>query len=150
MTNPQIFIVLPRNRVQPGILSVFNIDGLAHTCACKGKADNGKARREGNARRDPARPWGDTPTGDYAPTQIDLFDEHHRSMGRGWIPMEGADGQALQARINGRTGLAIHAGRGDEKIVVTYGCVRVLDKDFDRLVQLIGTDVVEIFIREIG
>lgn len=147
----RIQIFLPKDRAKPGFLHVFDEDGrsLLANVECLGKADNGMARREGNARRDPTLPYGDAPSGRFAPTRLSLFVRKHRRMGIGWIPLDGDDGQALEAKDNGRYGLGIHAGRGDERLVPTYGCIRVTDRDFDRLVQKISVRPVIVTVEDI-
>ena len=114
---------------------------------CLGKADNAKAKTHKNPTRDPLLPWGDTPTGVYAPTHPVWLDKKTQ-LGEAWIPIIGISGDALRAVKNGRTGLGIHAGRGSDKLKPTYGCLRMLAKDFYRMIAYINEDPIDLEITE--
>lgn len=157
----QLSITLPPAafRQRPGFFMLTDDDGRFYLSGyCLGKADNGEALKRGNAARIPTLPYGDTPTGDYGPTRLVLFDHRHARMGIGWIPIEGANGDALVARQKkdradlpdegARSGLGIHAGRGSERLVPTYGCVRLKDSDFARLAEIVGERTIEVSIGE--
>ena len=78
------------------------------------------------------------------------FPQQARSrLGPAWIPIIGVHGDALTARQNGRVGLGIHGGLGNDKLIATYGCVRMLDKDFGRLDELLGDAEVGVTIRDV-
>jgi hypothetical protein len=146
-------IFLPRDRYKPGRLHVFDATGrLIHSdVPVLGKADNGRAAKAGNPDRAPMQPFGDTPTGSYVPTRRVMFGAPHDRLGKGWFPIEGATGDALVAcTAGGRTGLGLHAGRGNDRLVPTYGCLRVLDSDFDALAALAGDAPVQIVVEEAG
>lgn len=145
----KIHITLPRDRRKPGIFRLLDMsDRVLFDAPCLGKADNARAAREGNPTRDPKRPYGDTPTGDYAPARVWRLDPPHRVMGPLVIELEGASGDALQARINGRRGLAIHGGRGDARLVATLGCIRLRDKSMAEVARLCGDATLHICIEE--
>lgn len=152
-----IMIDLPVNRNLPGVLRVIAPSyygagpdkQLLPDMACRGKADNRAAAAECNPERNPLRPWGDTPSGDYHATRIELFEARHSSLGVGWIPLTGASGDALQAMENGRSGLGIHAGRGNGALMATHGCVRIRDRDFDALVRVLAGKKFDVVIRDI-
>ena len=145
----RILAFLPANRREEGILHLFDHDGvLLHTAACLGKADNKRAADEGNPDRDPCQPYGDTPAGDYKPATLIKFDPPHARMGSAFIPLSGASGDAMRAML-GRTGLGIHAGKGDGQLVPTYGCVRVRDRDMTVLVKELGSDPVTVTIEDL-
>ena len=133
-------IFLPRDRSKPGFFHLFDIDGHAvlTNIRCLGKADAERAIGEGNPDRHPDLPYGDTPAGTFEPTALQMFPTPHPRMGTGCIPLVGASGQALDAKLRGRTGLAIHAGRGDDRLVPTYGCIRLLQRDFDEVAKLLA------------
>ena len=144
----QIDISLPLNRWRRGQVRLLDDEGVVIlTAECLGKADGGKAKAEGNADRDPAQPWGDTPTGKFAPAKVQWFDKR-LNVGEAWIPLEGVSGQALEAKGNGRTGLGIHAARGSGKLVATHGCVRMLARDLFQMFVAIGDRTVNIEIHE--
>lgn len=138
---------LPADRRLAGEYRLYNAAGnVAHVGDCLGKADNIRAAKEANPSRDPIQPYGDTPFGHYAPAKVERFEPPHQRMGTFAIPLSGASGDALQARVAGRTGLYVHAGRGDDRLVPTFGCLRLRDRDMDALARIIGDAVVEIVI----
>lgn len=144
----RILAFLPANRLEPGLLHLFDHDGvLLHTAACFGKADNTRAAAEGNPDRDPVQPYGDTPAGDYKPSKVERFDPPHQRMGSAFIPLHGASGDAMRAQLS-RTGLGIHAGKGDGALIPTFGCVRVRDRDMGVLAREIGSDPVTVTIED--
>lgn len=152
-----IIVELHRDRWHEGSLKLLEYEGFGEGQAkellsgirCRGKADTARAERADNPTRDPTKPYGDFPTGDYKPTQLNIFTHPHARIGIGWIPLEGISGQALDALNGHRTGLGIHAGRGDERLVATYGCLRVRDTDFKKMHEIIGRKPVYVMCREI-
>lgn len=148
----RIHVFLPADRTKPGYLHLFDDDGSAQDLdlECLGKADNGRAAAEGNPSRDPTKPYGDTPSGRYERTRIVDFDAPHARMGRAWIPLTGETGDALEAMQRGRTGLGIHAGRGDGRLVPTYGCLRMLDHDFEVLAGALGDEEFRVTIEDLN
>ena len=153
----RLIATLPRDRREPGILELLDGDGRRlHRCPCRGKADGAWAVKKGNPSRDPMRVGGDTPTGGWGETRTDVREpgEGELNMGR-WVwwlgpPLGGAPrtGQAVDAARNGRTQLAIHAGRGDGDLMATHGCLRIRDRDAATLADLIGAEQVTVAIRE--
>lgn len=136
----RIDIVLPKDRHQTGELLV-TVDGhRLPPMRCLGRAANEKAAEAHNPSHDPTRRNGDTPVGSY----IARFgvtprpSQGQRGFGTHWIPLDPIGGQAQKAEDNGRAGLAIHGGRGDDRFVPTAGCVRVHDKDFAIMRTAIG------------
>lgn len=146
----ELDVRLPANRWNRGTLRVVDRERqVLADMPVLGKADNERAAKAGNPTRDPVRPYGDTPAGSYAPARLELFDRPRERYGRGWIAMEGVDGDALTAKENERSGLYLHAGRGNERLVPTYGCLRVRDIDFDHIAHVCkGRDIV-LTVREI-
>lgn len=144
----RILILLPRDRTRPGVLHLFGADGAQlEAVPCRGKADGARAAKEGNPSRSSIRRYGDTPTGRYKRTRPTSTGDAATKLGPTWIPLEGAEGDALIAKHD-RTGLGIHAGRGNE-LIATYGCIRVGQNDFDDLVAAIGEDDVDVTIEEL-
>ena len=144
-------ITLPENRYNSGKMVLYDPDDfqLMPEMPCLGKADNQKAASKGNSSRDPIRPYGDTPVGIYRPTHVTIFEVPHKRLGVGWIPLTGIEGDALVA-METRTGLGIHAGRGgsdEDRLVPTYGCIRMFDDDFDALSKAIGNHPVQVCIK---
>lgn len=146
----KIHVFLFADRTKPGVLALLDEGGADACWPCLGKADNARAVLAGNDGRDPAYPYGDTPTGGYRATRLVRFATTHPRLGAAWFPIEGESGQAVEARIKGgRTGLGIHAGRGDDKLVPTYGCVRMRQTDFDRLAALVDGEWLKVAVSEL-
>lgn len=149
----RISIALPADRVRPGRLRLVSDGGVLLDVPCLGKADSGRALKEGNPDRDPVKPYGDTPGGTYHAAKVVTFDPEHQRMGRHAIPLIGSGGPALKA-MDLRTGLYIHAtpgndaNRGTDRLIPTFGCVRLLDADMAALAQRLGDNPVEIEISE--
>jgi hypothetical protein len=109
-----------------------------------GKSDNAAAARRGNPSRDPTRPFGDTPAGEYAcaigrPGAVTA--ELERKYGpHGWIALDPIAGQALQAKRNGRFGLLIHGGALNAKgrLRPTHGCIRMFNPDLAALLRAVA------------
>ncbi|MEN8723845.1 MAG: hypothetical protein ABF335_13285 [Alphaproteobacteria bacterium] len=135
----RLTIFLPKDRTKMGWFNLLTGDDhLLMTGPARGKADNQRAIKEGNPMRLPIKPYGDTPSGTFHETSPVTFAKPHGRLGVGWIPLRGKSGDALVAEsIGGREGLGLHAGRGDDHLMATYGCIRVTDSDYDRLDQLI-------------
>jgi len=145
----KLIATLPHDRRYEGEFRLHNEAGnVVLAGGCLGKADNLRARDEGNPSRDPIQPYGDTPTGGYVPAKVLRYDPPHHRMGTFAIVLNGADGDALQARVLGkRTGLAIHGGRGDGRLVPTFGCLRLRDRDMAAIARIVGDDLVEVVIQ---
>jgi len=134
----KLLVLLPKDRTLTGMLHSIQEDGqIAFSAPCRGKADNGRAVKENNPERKPVLPYGDTPSGRYKMTSPIPLQSNPR-LGRWFIPMKGMTGDAAAAANYGRTGLGIHAGRGDDELIATYGCVRLRDSDMDKLAALLG------------
>lgn len=144
-----ISVTLPTDRAREGTLQLNEAGKTLVSYPCRGKADNKKAAENRNPSRDVTRPWGDTPSGAYNTTHVTHFDPPHETLGPIAILLDGKSGPALTAKSNGRTGLAIHGGRGNETLMATYGCVRMYDKDIADLSKLIGNDPVDVYIYDL-
>lgn len=145
-----IRVSLPVNRWNEGRLRLYSAGGeLLLDVPARGKADDSAAALSGNPSRDPTRPYGDTPAGSYAPVSVMRRKEITPGIGAAWIPMEGATGDALKARMNGRRGLGIHGGRGDQELVATKGCIRLRDSDFARLADIMAGGVAALEVMDI-
>jgi hypothetical protein len=152
---------MPKDRMKPGILSLYDDQGTKqHECLCLGKADNAAAAAAGNPSRVTTEPFGDTPIGTYETTSCLVAD--HPKLGKYVINLFGATGDAKEARrINKdkkptRSGLAIHAtppaeidgSRGEDRLIPTNGCVRVLDRDMEIIARCLGNSPVRVEITE--
>lgn len=155
-------VFLPPNRVQPGWAHLIGSTGaVIESWPILGKADNAKAAAKGNPTRDPLRPFGDTPTGDYAPVKVVEFTDAElakgTSVGRRWFHLRGTGGDAAIAcgpvvgafNAGARTGLGLHAGRPGERLVPTYGCLRMLENDLEDLCAAVGDDALQVSVEEV-
>lgn len=133
---PSIRITVPANRNNRGTLAVLDAAGReVVSCVCLAKAAQELASKVGNSKRDPVKRYGDTPVGSYiAQKGAVALDPPQKSFGAGWIPLDPVGGQAQTAEDRGRSGLAIHGGRGNTRLVPTGGCIRVFDRDYARIV----------------
>ncbi len=134
----KFLVILPPNRAYSGYFVATDDAGkLLVSGRCLGKADNGRARQKGNPDRDPRKPYGDTPTGEFSPVRATMYAIEDKKYGKGHITLDGIVGDALAAVEGGRTGILIHAGRDytDGRLVPTYGCLRVSPKDFNKIVD---------------
>lgn len=142
---------LPTDRRLPGFLRVWNENShhRLYDIPCRGKADNARAAAKGNPERDPALPWGDLPSGVYKLTRVTRYDPPHRTFGATAILLDGLTGDAFSAAKNGRTGLAIHGGRGSDRLMATYGCLRLFDRDMELLTGFFGNALIHLEVMDV-
>jgi hypothetical protein len=142
----QIHVHLPIDRWLPGFLVLMNAEEtqLLYDIPCRGKADGGNARKNNNPERDPTRPWGDLPSGLYEEVTVSRFKPERKTFGPTAILLNGITGDARKARDYGRTGIAIHANRGNDRLMATYGCLRLFDRDMDLICTTIGYERVTV------
>lgn len=140
---------LRHDRAQPGEFRLIDPAGSPVLVgACLGKADGQQAAKVGNPSRNPVRPYGDTPLGRYAPARLTTFNPPHPRLGLYGIELIGEAGPALAAMAE-RAGLWVHGGRGDGRLVPTYGCLRLLDRDMAAVARRVGGDLVRVTIAEV-
>ncbi|WP_185145406.1 L,D-transpeptidase family protein [Apibacter muscae] len=134
-----INIIAPKTRDVEGPLIVFDKSGVLFKTysLCRGS----------NANRLKAGGNGDTPIG-KASTRYDAnAHKGEYSYGNyGLIYLEGLTSEFLTATKNGRAGIAIHSGHTTGyfkkslkdlgKLMGTYGCVRVYNKEMEKLGKL--------------
>jgi len=146
----KLLILLPKNRTIAGHAICLGPHGeTLFNCEALGKADGQRAIAENNVGRLSTLPYGDTPLGDYRPSRVISLSPRHPRIGDLWIPLEGETGNALSAMENGRRGLGIHAGRGDSRLVPTFGCIRLRDSDLQHIHSLAHDNQFKISIEEI-
>ena len=111
---------------------------------CLGKADNKDAALHKNPKRDPAKSFGDTPTGDYSIGELVAHPKgettlHTYGASRS-ILLDPQSGDALTAKNNGREGLMIHGGASSSTggLRPTHGCIRVSEDTQKGLIGLIA------------
>lgn len=137
---------LPSDRHRTGLLTLKRVSGAAIVADLKvlGKADNARALLAGNPQRDPSLPFGDTPTGRYAvpravATGAGTPYSSNSYGSNGALVLDPVDGQAMDAKGNGRVGLLIHGGTlgTGSRLRATHGCLRLSDGDMAILMAAI-------------
>jgi hypothetical protein len=152
---PKIVVELPSDRNVDGSIRLEDDAGnvLAGPFPAKGKADQKTASDPSkrkviadrtlspNPQRDPTRSYGDTPLGNYRLKGIRVTGTGTKysadSYGtEGLIALEPTSGQALDAKNNGRIGLAVHGGKPSATggLRPTNGCIRVSNADMKDLI----------------
>ena len=120
---------LPGNRLVAGSLTVTDDTGaiVFGPVPVRGKADGQIAAAHGNPGRDPERIDGDHPTGRYRVVRVEKDKPPAHSYGPCFLLLDPVGGDALIAKQNGRSGLAIHGGdpAPDGSLRATEGCLRV-------------------------
>ncbi len=137
----RIVVTLRPDRGVPGVLRLLGLDGRVVVQGfCLGLADRAAAEKVGNPSRDPVKPFGNTPTGEYMGALLGYVPKPARSYGASQpIMLDPVSGQALEAARNGRAGLWIHSGdlTPGGFLRPTFGCVRVTPATHAVLVQAI-------------
>jgi len=107
----------------------------------RGEADNTGAATHDNPEEDPTQLYGDHPSGFYRVTAIAHPDPHR--YGPAFLVLDPLEGEALEAKRTGRTGLGIHGGRlhADGRLRETFGCLRVDNATLDRVVELVTPEL---------
>lgn len=139
----RIVIELPSDRRKQGSLRLYDGERLLISdVVCLGKSDGMRAARANNIFRTTTKIKGDTPLGSY--TSPGVTPAFVFGIGDTWIPIQPTAGDALVGYNNGRRGLAIHGGRGNDRLMPTEGCVRLYDLDFKALASLLDGEAVEV------
>ncbi len=131
---------LPKDRNIPGVLRIVDERAVtAFSCPCLGKADNARARAEGNPTRDPLRRFGDTPLGLWrARIGRKMADTRTYGVHR-VVTLQGLGGDALRACQNGRSGIWLHGGVLNMRRLLrpTFGCLRVADDHMAAILEIL-------------
>jgi len=132
---------LPINRELPGTIQAEDDSGtiLAGPFPVRGKADNQAAVAHQNPARYPTRPYGDHPYGEYRVQNVVQKPVPVHSFGPVFFLLEPERGDALSAKLLGRTGLGIHGGdpgTGANALRATEGCLRTTNEAMLALVAL--------------
>jgi len=144
MPTIEIRVKAPTNRENMGTLQVIDATGITIFGPVNAYllADRKTAISKGNASRDPLKPFGNTPLGSYDVTGFAPATPQRSNLGpNGSLRLNPTGGDALQAKVNGRTGLLIHGGKlgSNNKLRPTNGCIRLSDGDMSGLVNLYNT-----------
>ncbi|MCA9805817.1 MAG: glucosaminidase domain-containing protein [Cyanobacteria bacterium HKST-UBA02] len=136
-----IIIELPKDRAKVGRLTVvdWKAEIIAGPFPALGKADNKAAITNGNPKRNPIKPFGDTPTGLYELSITDPLTPQESYGPNSTLRMTPVSGQALKAKLNGRRGLLIHGGLpgAGRRLRSTHGCVRLFNEDMKLLLDAV-------------
>lgn len=109
----------------------------------RGEADNQNAAKHDNIIEDPTRVGGDHPAGLYLVTQIVPFTPASPTYGPAFVRLDPLGGEALEAKLNGRTGIGIHGGDlgVNESLRATYGCLRLDNDAVEELLALVAKEL---------
>lgn len=144
-----VTITVHQDRKQSATLTLIDERGATlFSCLCLARS----AGHTSNPSRDPLHYRGDTPIGRYALTHVSRLPQPVTGIGTLWCPLDPNDfydSQARRAELNGRTGLGIHAGRGNVFRKPTHGCVRLLDKDMEDFARIAGKTRFTVEIKEV-
>lgn len=139
----ELIALLPKDRTKLGMLEVRDGAKLIETFQVYAKADNAMAAKHGNAKRNPIKPFGDTPLGTWNARLGKAFTsvEDIRTYGPNPVlTLWPTGGQALISHEpkNRRTGIWLHGGdlNASGALRPTYGCLRVHDSTMARLHEL--------------
>ncbi|AMA50570.1 L,D-transpeptidase family protein [Flavobacterium covae] len=133
-----IDVIVPSDRRKEGLFIFFDNTGIIQKgyALAMGTKNNAILIPEGK---------GSTPTGLWSSWYEKVHIGESSYGDYGLIKVSGISGDALKATNKGRAGIAIHCGHtvGNSKkeyndngaLMVTYGCVRVYNKDMKELVQ---------------
>lgn len=132
---------LPPDREAEGQFWVTNSAGqiIFGPVRCRGEADNSGAKAHANVQEDPERAYGDHPSGLYHIVNVAHNPIPAHSYGPVFIRLDPRDGEALQAKLNGRTGIGIHGGDlgPGEMLRATFGCLRLENDAVQQVATLI-------------
>lgn len=123
-----------------GSLQLEDTEGklLAGPWPCRGKADGDEAAKHNNKERYPTRPFGDHPYGEYIIKNVIKGPVPESSFGPMFLLLDPIKGDALTAKILGRTGLGVHGGApgvGKNLLRATDGCLRTTNEAMVALEQ---------------
>lgn len=143
--NFHIIAHFPFNRDYKGTIKMYSHQGtlIYGPVVALGRGSNNPLTNDNNHSN-----WkmknSDIPTGDYTASLIEakpglIFGPEQR------IYLEPIAGNALIAKLNGRTGFMIHGGEAERNttykwypLKATNGCIRISDKDQKNLVKLVN------------
>ncbi len=136
-------VQLHTDRTKEGVATVIDEGQSPVRFRCLGKSDSTAALRNGNPERDPVKPFGDIPTGDYDAVQtvaaLPATADNLRAYGPGVrFVLNGVAGAAAIAVRNGRFGILIHGGpvgapMPTDALRPTHGCLRVDDASVEAI-----------------
>ncbi len=161
----QVLVELKTDRRRVGRLRLVALDAGGGAggskdlfrCRALGLADMATALKAGNPARDPLKPFGNAPCGTWTGCRLVTRQKFAPNDGIGprWIPLHHtrAADEATRQLLNPRRPmcrweLGIHAGWGNGHLMLTQGCIRVRDEDFDRLAALLGDATFDVRIVE--
>src|SRR5882757_9521558 len=140
----KLLVQLDPDRTKIGAISLIDKFGVTvQFLSALGKASRTDATAHGNPTCSTVVVFGDTPLGEYNITGIEdtsgFTGKKLASYGnKGRIRLDPTAGDALLAKMNGRTGLLIH-GKGKDnaftRLIVTNGCVRMLNSEIKVLID---------------
>lgn len=138
-----VLITLHKDRTIPGVLTCGEF-----SAACLGLSDKRAAIAHNNADRDPAKPFGNVPAGDYTGKLV-VAGDNLRSFGPNQRILLTPKDPAI---AHSRWGLMIHGGDPSASggFRPTHGCVRVSNAAAGRLQMILPQgETFDVEIREV-
>lgn len=137
----KLIATFPTDRAKLGTLEAFdNRDARIGSWPCFGKADNATAAKKGNPSRNPERPFGDTPLGEWT-VNVGGINKDKATYGPHQVFMLWPTaGQALVAYNQWkRSGIWLHGGdlNAAGQLRPTYGCIRVANATMAELHEIV-------------
>jgi len=139
----RLFSRLPPNRFVAGEFWVEDHQGrcIFGPRRARGEADNAGAQRHDNLEEEPTQLYGDHPGGLYRVTAIAHPDPQR--YGSAFLVLDPLEGDALEAKGYGRTGIGIHGGRlhADGRLRETNGCLRLDNDVVEHVAALVAPEI---------
>jgi len=144
----KLTVFLHKDRTNPGVIILTDGANIAWRAPCYGKSDNTRAKEAGNPERNPLRPFGDIPAGEWKGRIVPasgpgrVYGPHKR------ILLTAVSGDALIAMSpknkdgdGDRYNILIHGGALNAAgwFRPTYGCLRLTDDDEKELISWLET-----------
>jgi len=139
----RLFSRLPADRFVAGEFWVEDHRGrcVFGPVRARGEADNAGAGNQNNPEEEPTQLYGDHPGGLYRVTDIAHPDPQR--YGPAFLVLDPMEGEALEAKGYGRTGIGIHGGRlhADGRLRETHGCLRLDNEAVEEISALVRPEL---------
>jgi len=139
----KLFARLPANRYEAGELwaEKANERRVFGPVRARGEADNTGAATHDNPGENPTQLYGDHPAGLYRVVAVE--DKGFAKYGPAFLLLDPQEGEALEGKLHGRSGIGIHGGRlhADGRLRETFGCLRIDNRAMEDLAALVSVEL---------